>query len=450
MTGASTFTSADIDASVPSIGLFGSLTPHYEGTITGSTEGNAFVVFATGCGVDASAGPSGGTSLDLLVTPTSSGTITAAVAKKNYNVYLEDVAVNVVYGQLAGTVYDYESAPIVGAVVKGYPAGSDTTGATPVFSVVSGTFGIYAVPGDLDVGYYDMYVSRFGYLTDGVLVFVQYGANDVDFYLDSAPSGDVSGTVTEVGTGTPLEAAVKVYRADNMELYAETTSDPVTGAYTVNLPYFNYQMNVRAYHHIPVNRGISVSTPAMTEDFALDVTLANILLIDDMGGTKETVKLDKEGFVIDVMPEQERDGAKSAVQIATDLIALGYDVTQETSSTTDPGTWLTNYDFIISSSGDDTAPVEIASYRTALEAYVAAGGKLLIEGGEVAYDSQSYPGYPTFCANVLHVLDWTHDCEREPGGGEQFSPAHDVPEHDRADNVHLRELRRPGRQPSHG
>ena len=49
------------------------------------------------------------------------------------------------------------------------------------------------------------------------------------------------------------------------------------------------------------------------------------------------------------------------------------------------------------------------SYRDGLEDYVAAGGKLLIEGGELAYDAQSYPGYPTFCANVLHVYDWTHD-----------------------------------------
>ncbi|MCK4681222.1 hypothetical protein KAT82_08840, partial [bacterium] len=56
VTGATTFTSADIDASVPSIGLYGSLTPHYEGTITGTTEGSAFLVFAVGCGVDASAG----------------------------------------------------------------------------------------------------------------------------------------------------------------------------------------------------------------------------------------------------------------------------------------------------------------------------------------------------------------------------------------------------------
>jgi len=409
VTGASTFSSADIEASVASIGLYGSLTPHYEGTITGTTSESGLMLYAIGCGVDASAGPSGGTSVDLFVTPTSTGTIAAAVTKKNFNVYLEDIAVNVVYGQLAGTVYDATSAPIVGAAVKGYPAGSDTTGATPVFSVASGAFGAYAVPGDLEVGYYDAYVSKFGYLTAVEEVFVQYGANDVDFYLDFAPSGTVLGTVTELGTGTPLEATVKVYRSDNMELYAETTSDPVTGEYAVTLPYFNYQMNVRAYHHIPENRGISVSTPSMTEDFVLDVTLANILVISDGAAARsEAFKIDKAGNVIDIW-SGDSDLGRSAAQISSDLTSLGYDVTEETAAGSDPGTWLPNYDFILWSSGDNTSPVADGANRSALEGYVASGGKLLIEGGEIAYDAVSYPGYPTFAANVLHSADWNGD-----------------------------------------
>ena len=423
VTGASSFTSADIEASVPSIGLFGSLTPHYEGTITGTTEGSAFVVYAVGCGVDASAGPSGGTTQDLFVTPTSAGTITAAIGKESYNVYLEDIAVNVVYGQLAGTVYDAVSAPIVGAAVKGYAAGSDTTGATPLFQDVSGAFGAYDMGVDIDVGYYDVYTSKFGYLTLLDEVFVQYGANVEDFYLDSAPSGVVSGTVTETGTGLPLEATVKVYRSDNGGLYIETTSDPVTGAYSVTLPYFNYQMNVRAYHHIPENRGISVSTPAMTEDFVLDVTLANILVISDGVSKGETFKVDKAGNVIGVMPDVPIKAEKSAAQISTDLVALGYDVTEETAAVTNPATWLPNYDFIVSASGDNISPVASSAYRTALENYVAAGGKLLIEGGEVAYDAVSSPGYASFAANVLHSADWNGDSS---GNLTVYDPAHPV------------------------
>ncbi|HYW69125.1 MAG TPA: C25 family cysteine peptidase, partial [bacterium] len=164
VTGAAALTSPDIDASVASIGLFGSLAPHYEGSITGMAGQTGLELYAVGCGVDASAGPSGGTTVEALVTPTSSGTIAAALARSGYNIYLEDITVQVVYGQLTGQVYDSVSSPISGAVLKGYPAGSDTTGATPVFSAVSGAFGAYDMGMDIEVGYYDVYVSKFGYL----------------------------------------------------------------------------------------------------------------------------------------------------------------------------------------------------------------------------------------------------------------------------------------------
>ena len=408
VTGASDFMSVDVDASVASIGLYGSLTPYYEGLIEADASDVGFYLKVDGCGVTDQAFSGSGTHTSLLATPTSTGAITAAVCKKGYNVYLEDIDVLVVYGQLAGSVFDELSAPIAGAAVKGYPAGSDTTGADPVFAAVSEAFGLYTIEGDLDVGYYDVYVSKFGYLTVSEETFVQYGANDVDFYMDFAPSGDVSGLVTELGTGAPLEATLKIYRTDSMELYAETTSDPGTGAYTVSLPYFNYQMNVRAYHHIPENRGISVSAPAMTEDFVLEVTLANILVVSDGADRDPDHKRAKDCTLIETW-SGVTDDLDSATQIAVDLVNLGYDVTQETATTTDPGTWLTNYDFIVSASGDNTAPVAVAVYRTALEGYVAAGGKLIVEGGEVAYDAVSYPGYPTFATNVLHSADWNGD-----------------------------------------
>ena len=409
VTGGTDFMSADIDASVASIGLYGSLTPYYEGLIEATASNTGFYLKVEGCGVSAEAFSGGGTTASLNVTPTETGTIAAVVAKKGFNIYPEDIAVEVVYGQLAGSVLDEESVPVVGARVKGYPAGSDTTGAEPVFEAVSETLGVYAIEGDLDVGYYDVYVSKFGYLTLTQEVFIQHGANDVDFYLDFAPSGVVSGIVTEVGTGRPLEATIKIYRADNMELYAETTSDSLAGgAYSISLPYFNYTMNVRAYHHIPENRGISVDSPELTEDFTLEITLANILVLSDGVDKEPEDKLAKDGTVLEYWSGVS-DDLESATQIAADLVNLGYDVTQETAAASDPATWLTDYDFIVSSSGDNTAPVASQAYRDALEAYVAAGGKLIIEGGEVAYDSESYPGYPSFCTNVLHVADWTHD-----------------------------------------
>ena len=90
------------------------------------------------------------------------------------------------------------------------------------------------------------------------------------------------------------------------------------------------------------------------------------------------------------------------------IASLGYDVTTETSASTDPSTW-NDYDLIIWSSGDDTSPVSVASYRSNLNSYVAGGGKLLIEGGEIGYDAASTPGYPHFADTTLHVTEWQHD-----------------------------------------
>jgi len=90
------------------------------------------------------------------------------------------------------------------------------------------------------------------------------------------------------------------------------------------------------------------------------------------------------------------------------LEEVGYYVVQEEATATDPGTWG-SYDFLVWSDGNDSQPLSNEPNRTALENYITAGGKLLIEGGEVGYDALSYPGYPTFAANVLHASSWGGD-----------------------------------------
>lgn len=406
VTGALDFPSADIEASVPSIGLYGFLAPYYEGTITGTASETDFDLYAQGCGIDANANSGGATTVDILDTCTSTGTVHAAIGKSGFSVYLEDILVDVVYGTLAGSVDENGGGPLDGAKIKGYASGADTSMVDPVFAALSGVDGAYAVEGDLEIGYYDVYVLMFGYLTHTEELFVQYDVNDVDFLLDPAPSGLVLGSVFQVDTLNPLTASIGAYRADNGELYAEVFSDSLAGGrYEITLPYFNYTFKVRAYHHIPGNRGVVVDAPSEAETFFLAPTLANILLISDPIEGLETVKLDKTGSVLDTY-EGEQDAASDDIE--ADLMALGYDVAVETVAATDPATWV-DYDFIISSSGNNTTPVENPTYRSNLESYVAGGGKLLIEGGEIAYDAASYPGYPTFTANVLHVISWGHD-----------------------------------------
>ncbi|MBD3349152.1 MAG: hypothetical protein GF400_08160, partial [Candidatus Eisenbacteria bacterium] len=103
--------SPEIDAAVASIGLSGSLTPFYQGTITGTAQAMELMLYAVGCGIDDSIGSGVGNIAELRVTPTSTGTVNAALAKTGYEIYLEDISVDVVYGQLAGEVYEATRGP---------------------------------------------------------------------------------------------------------------------------------------------------------------------------------------------------------------------------------------------------------------------------------------------------------------------------------------------------
>ncbi len=142
--------------------------------------------------------------------------------------------------------------------------------------------------------------------------------------------------------------------------------------------------------------------------FMIIDALGVVLILDDDSAPKWDIKYSKTK---DPMPPHIRsDNLKglSAANMATILTDAGWVVIEEDPLTSDPGTWG-GYSFIISSSGASIQPVADAAYRAALEAYVAGGGKLLSEGGELAYDAISSPGYPSFAANVIHGFDWDGD-----------------------------------------
>ncbi len=101
------------------------------------------------------------------------------------------------------------------------------------------------------------------------------------------------------------------------------------------------------------------------------------------------------------------DDSGDHAAVFTDVLANnGYLVTEETPAGTDPGEWPA-YTFIVWSSGDSSEPVSQSAWCDNLESYVADGGKLLIEGGEIAYDF--YWSDPDFLENVCHVSDWNGD-----------------------------------------
>ncbi len=139
--------------------------------------------------------------------------------------------------------------------------------------------------------------------------------------------------------------------------------------------------------------------------FTVIDTRGLVLLIDDESSSRGTIS--DRGTLVEYHPEQT---TTSTQLIQHYLTQLGFLVTTESPGTTNPQTW-SQYNLVISASGENPGPVANSAYRQALIQHVQNGGKLLIEGGEVGYDAISGVGYSTFAAQVLHVTDWQGDDE---------------------------------------
>jgi subtilisin-like proprotein convertase family protein len=354
-----------------------------------------------------------GTSLAL--TPPELGSVRGVIAVPGHDLYAEEFPIIEAYGTLTGRV-TAGGAPVSGALVRGYDAGNALA-----FSATTNATGDYTMPDPILVAAYTVKVDRFGYLHWEAPYFVQFGANVLDVTLGAEPAGVLYGTVTETDTGAPLAATVKLYRSDTNELLAETATDPGTGAYTApSVPYFDYVVKVRSFRHVPVTMNVTIADPLVEKNFILDPTAGDLLIVDDTAkaGLRPAKVDEKTGAVLAPAGVAPADD-KSVAQMVSDLETLGYAVTTEAMGTTNPATWP-DYDFLIVSSGSNVNTLASATFRTALQNYVAAGGHLLIEGGEVGYNHYTSTA---FASTVLHINDWNHD---QSGNVTVATPAHRV------------------------
>lgn len=236
----------------------------------------------------------------------------------------------------------------------------------------------------LEPGTYTLEVSSYGYQThtSAPLAVSEGVTTSHDVQLQRAGSWyDVSGLVTQAGTGQPLTGAVvAVYRNDTGDLFLQVEVDETAAQYTAEVPAGTYDLVASAPGHVAVTETQTVNGN-QTLDFALPPARAEILVVSD---------------------ENPSD------LVTEDLTALGYGVTRETIVTTQSDTW-SDYDLVFWSVGSYKNPLRMEGRREALLSYVAGGGKLVIEGGEVAYDALSNPGYPEIASDVLHLSDYHGD-----------------------------------------
>ncbi|MBK6901189.1 MAG: S8 family serine peptidase [bacterium] len=138
--------------------------------------------------------------------------------------------------------------------------------------------------------------------------------------------------------------------------------------------------------------------------FAVIDALGVALVIDDTADKAGDVKFDA-----DKRPLAAPDPARAAsADLDRWLREAGY-VTEVVDAGAVAAGDFTGKQFVVLTCGANTGPVADAGLRTLLQGWAAVGGKMLIEGGEVAYDAVSSPGYPDFAAQVLHAGSWRSD-----------------------------------------
>ena len=267
---------------------------------------------------------------------------------------------------------------------------TDGTTGLPLAATVMVTQIGKAIVSDLEVGdyhrmlrpgTYSVEVSKAGYVTQSLTgVVVVDGTMTVrNVQLFPAATYTLSGVVVDEAGLTPLAATVEARRHDNGELIASVETDPSTGAFTMDLAAAVYDVKALATGYIPETQQVTLTGSAEL-DFELESAAGYILVVNDGASTR----------------------------LATDLAAIGLGVMTETAAASTPSAWP-GYRMVVWTSGDNEAPVGNAAWRSALESFVAGGGRLLIEGGELGYDAASSPGYPSFKTNVLHISSWNRD-----------------------------------------
>ncbi|GAA1686412.1 hypothetical protein GCM10009830_37370 [Glycomyces endophyticus] len=163
-------------------------------------------------------------------------------------------------GSISGTVVDQDGAPVADAdlVFTGDFTRSAATGADGAYTLPVVPTGTYAVT-----------VNKFGYGETTGSVTVEADQTAVfDAVLTAVPSGTVSGTVVDgSGHGWPLAATVSTTGGE-----ASTTTDPLTGAFSLTLPEGEWELLVEADY--PGYQDVTVDAVA-ANDLVVEVPIAD-------------------------------------------------------------------------------------------------------------------------------------------------------------------------------
>jgi len=278
------------------------------------------------------------------------------------------------HGVITGYVM-HAGQPISGAQVVAHDG-------TRLPSAVSDAQGRYAIPAP--PGIYTVTASAFGFVpsTSSPQIVMAGQVRRVDFALALLPSGIVRGIVTNIANGELLTQTV----VSALGTPVSSRADIGPGYYVLNLPAGTYTIEARLNGYLVQTRTVMVSDGSISEmHFALTPT-QRILFVDS-------------GAWYYASAADHYRRAFDALRLAHDEVRIKH-VPRDTPTITK----LLGYDAVIWSAPFD-APGLVGAGEV-LSRYLAAGGRLLLSGQDVAFYDGSWAFHPYFNRlNAVYLAD---------------------------------------------
>lgn len=212
-----------------------------------------------------------------------------------------------------------------------------------------------------------------------------------DFSLQTASFYQVSGHVTEAGTGLPLLAEIEIVGSP-LTLW----TDPADGSYSASLPPGSYTMLVRANRHHSQERDITVTDHDQVQDFSVEPN-ACILFVDD---------------------DQDDPNIQTYWTLALDAADAEYDVWDVAIDGSPSTLDLAGYTMVLWTTGAPSSGTFTGDNESAVAAYLDGGGRFLLASHEYLYEF----GRTAFGQNYLGIQSYTSDVQRSDPVGVTGDP----------------------------
>jgi len=367
---------------VPAVELAGSLAVGFEGNIVFTlSEPDFRCVIEKGDSAlrDTTFAGDGG---EIALTPEDETPLEIKFAKVGYLIHTAEIPVVIARGPFNGTIADTSGTPITVRAQLTFIHGTDT-----ISTFRSDWDGTFSLPGNFVCDTYTVAISAFGYY-DTTYTFLLTTQGNYEFNLTPAPRSEIFVDITDT-EGNPISAEIQLLTTSTSELVSSGTEMYEGHFYLSSQPFTEYVLCVRSRGYSPQRVVFTPSGDTTTVDVVLEPNDYDILIVD----------LTSDGL--------------TGTFLKRDLDSLGFSDTVITEFPDTAQMW--RYNLVIVASGLDSNTMT-SSYLASLLDYHRKGGRIVFEGGDVAYQVIASGTFsPTYARYLLHLSEYHSDVVGDSG-----------------------------------